>query len=67
LGVRDVINGGVKGQSVMSTHGVAVLKQVNSAVSSVKMVASSVFMDVPDGYHASEGALAAWAVFMVGR
>jgi hypothetical protein len=30
------------------------------------MVASSVFIDVPDGYHASEGALAAWAVFMVG-
>jgi len=62
-----VINGGVKGQSVMSTQGVGVLKHVNSAVSSVKMVASSVFMDVPDGYHASVGATAACAGFMVGR
>ena len=54
---------GVRGQSVMSTHGVEVLKQVNSAVSSVKMGASSVFIDGPAGYQASVGgtlALAGW-------
>jgi hypothetical protein len=59
---------GVNGQSVTSTHGLAVLKHVNSASSPVKIVASSVFIDAPAGYHASGfGALSALAGWIVGR
>ena len=58
---------GVNGESVMSMHGVGDVKQVNSAVSSVKMVASSVFMTGPAGYQGTFGGVMAFAGWTVGR